>query len=86
MNGDCGMVPPDVFTTTDCNSLYFRTRAGQGYPARTDHLFLRAPEGTVGIHKTTLEYVEPEPVRGSRHELSEHYGVQVELRIVPGQP
>jgi hypothetical protein len=79
MNGDCRIVPPDVFTGTDCNHLYFESYAAQEYPARLDHLFLRAPDGRVGIASTGLAYVEPVEVRGQKMELSDHYGVQAQL-------
>lgn len=83
MNGDCPMLPPHIFTTTDCNSLHFRARGGRDYPARSDHVFFRAPDGAVGVFQTGLAYVQPEVLRSGRHELSDHYGVQVELRIQP---
>lgn len=83
LNGDCGMLPADVFTTTDCNSLHFQTSQGNGYPARTDHVFLRAPDRSTTVHESNLAYVQPESVRGPRHELSEHYGVQADIRIQP---
>lgn len=83
LNGDCGLVPGNVFTGTDCNSLYFSSYGGAEYPARLDHLFLRAPDGTVGIAETGLSYVDPVDIRGATHELSDHYGVFAELRIQP---
>jgi len=81
LNGDCHMMPDTVFTGTDCNRLYFESYGGTEYPARLDHLFLRAPADAVGIAATGLAYVESETVRGHTHELSDHYGVHAELRI-----
>lgn len=85
LNGDCHMVPAEVFTGTDCNRLYFQSYGGTEYPARLDHLLMRAPPDTVGIASTGLSYVEPVDVRGSLHELSDHYGVHAELRIQPAE-
>ena len=81
MNGDCSMVSPGLYTKTDCNGLHFRGLGGQTLPTRADHLFLRAPQGTVGVAGTGLAYVAPEEIRGRSHELSDQYGVHAELRI-----
>jgi hypothetical protein len=75
------MVPQGVFTGTDCNRLYFDSYGGTEYPARLDHLFLRAPTDVVGVATTGLSYVNAETIRGHTHELSDHYGVHAELRI-----
>lgn len=74
---------PDVaFTATDCNSLSFASYAGQEFPARLDHLLFADPDGALRATATSLEYVEPLDL-GVETELSDHYGVSVDVSIAP---
>ncbi len=81
LNGDCPMVSPDLFTAIDCNRLHFQGSAGEDPPMRSDHLFLRAPPGAVGVARTGLAYQTPQEIRGRTHELSDRYGVHAEVWI-----
>lgn len=73
-----------TFTATDHNRLYHRQYAGTEQPARLDHLLARDPHGRVHVQSSRHRFIEREvqtpegPV-----EPSDHYAVEVELRVSP---
>jgi hypothetical protein len=86
LGGACGKLPQGVFTGTDCNSLYFASYAGQEYPTRLDHLFLRDRTGVVNVAEVGLAYTEKEAFPSGNHEPSDHYGVGARLWVGPKRP
>ncbi len=73
-----------AFTATDCNRLYRMQYAGTEQPARLDHLLARDPDGRVHVAAARHRFVEPVlELGGAPAELSDHYGVEVELRVAP---
>lgn len=75
-------LPHVAFTATDCNSIAFESYAGQEFPARLDHLLFADPQGALRATATALEYVEPLAL-DVETELSDHYGVSVDVSIAP---
>ncbi|MFH1807840.1 MAG: endonuclease/exonuclease/phosphatase family protein [Pseudomonadota bacterium] len=82
VEGYCDRHAGQVFTATDCNSLYFRSYAGQEYPVRMDLLLVRASSRAVYAASVDLIFVEKlEFEDAGRFELSDHYGVAADLRV-----
>lgn len=71
----------ELFTGTDCNSLYFRQYGGTEPPARLDHVLFRDPGRHVRVTGAELVFVEPVEQEGRRFELSDHYGISVTMQI-----
>ena len=81
---DCGPDHLRAYTATDCNRLYHLQYGGTEQPARIDHLLARDPEGRIHVagsrHRFTARDLD---VGGERVEASDHYAVEVDLRIAP---
>ena len=74
-----------AYTATDCNLLYHRQYAGTEQPARLDHLLARDPTGRVHVAHSRHRFTERDvEVGGERIEASDHYAVEVDLRVAPG--
>jgi endonuclease/exonuclease/phosphatase family metal-dependent hydrolase len=83
--GACDELPENVFSGTDCNSLYFENYGGQEYPARLDHLMWRDGAAQLRVLDSQQEYLTPEAVDGAGTvELSDHYGVSARVQIGVG--
>lgn len=81
--GWCSDTPSSTFTATDCNTLYFDQYAGTEFPARLDHIFGHDPDGRIVASSSEIVFVEPAPFGGTVVEVSDHYGVEVDLLITP---
>ncbi len=81
----CGSHVPPTFTVSDCNALYMKQYAGTEPPARLDHLLARDPDDRV--HALSAEVVLTDAgavdVGDCRVELSDHYGLLVDLYVSP---
>ena len=80
--GYCERTPNVVFTATDCNSLAFRSYAGQAPPERIDYIMYRASGRAVYVASADLVFTDQRafPEVGT-FELSDHYGILSELHI-----
>jgi hypothetical protein len=84
MPGYCEDLKPEVLTATDCNSLYFQSYGGDSYPARLDHLVASDPQQRIYVIKSGLAFVDKVRLdEETTAELSDHYGVWVELALSP---
>ncbi len=81
--GNCHLTPPNTFTATVCNSQFFAAHGGNISPARSDMILVATPDAQTGIQGLHLAYTDPVSLRGRTIELSDHYGVALELRIRP---
>ena len=81
----CASHAPPTFTATDCNSLYMKQYAGTEPPARLDHLLAHDPGGRIHALSTSVVLTEPEAVDvgGCKVELSDHYGLLVDVYAAP---
>lgn len=78
----CDRFPPTTFTATDCNSLYFQNYAGTEYPARLDQILFRDGTGRMRVTDQSLVFSDPMDFGAAgSFELSDHYGVEVDLEI-----
>jgi len=76
--------PDDAVTATDANGLYEQQYGGTEHPARIDHVLVRGPAGRVGVESARVVFSEPRDLGAPRPiELSDHYGVEVGLRVRP---
>ena len=82
-DGWCDTSRGEVFTGTDCNSLYWQQYSGTEPPARLDHVMVRDPERLVRVVGAGVVLTETEDFGGPEGptELSDHYGVRVRLRV-----
>lgn len=80
--GWCDATPNHTFTATDCNELYFRQYAGTEYPARLDHVHVRDRPDLV-VTSSEVVFTRQRLFTDVEIEPSDHYGVEVELRIAP---
>jgi len=81
LHGWCAQLPPDRFTSTDCNRLHFAHHRGELVPSRRDQLLVRMADDQGALGTPGLWYVEPEPVRGRTHTLSHRYGVGLDIYL-----
>jgi endonuclease/exonuclease/phosphatase family metal-dependent hydrolase len=80
----CENLKPEVITATDCNSLYFQSYGGESYPARLDHLVACDPQKRIYVLKSGLAFTDKVRLDDeTTAELSDHYGVWVELALSP---
>lgn len=76
-----------AFSATDHNRLYHLQYAGTEQPARLDHLLARDPGGRVHVARSRHRFVERSvPSPGGPVEPSDHYAVELELRVAPPEP
>ena len=79
--GWCEQLASHTFTATDCNPLHFSYHRGDRMPARRDQVHLRMTDEQGAFLAPELQYVDPEPVRGSPMPLSPHYGVGLDIQL-----
>jgi endonuclease/exonuclease/phosphatase family metal-dependent hydrolase len=81
----CASHTPATFTATDCNGLYMKQYAGTEPPARLDHLLVADPDDRVHAVGASIVLTDPEAVDvgDCKVELSDHYGVLVDLYVAP---
>lgn len=81
----CASHAPATFTATDCNGLHMKQYAGTEPPARLDHLLARDPDDRIHALSTSIVLTDPEAVDvgDCRVELSDHYGLVVDLHVAP---
>ena len=82
-----GELSPDgwPFTANGAtNELYRQQYDSTEYAARLDHVFARASSARYAVVSSGLVFHEPVALGGTlRTELSDHYGVEVTLRVAP---
>ena len=82
--GFCESLEPNVLTAVDCNSLHFQNYGGRAYPARLDHLLACDPQKRIYVVESGLTYTDRVRLNAdTKAELSDHYGIQVELAVAP---
>ena len=82
--GWCDETPNTTFTATDCNRLYFLQYAGTEFPARLDHVHVRDRPDLV-VTSSDVVFTRPQRFADVDIEPSDHFGVEVELRVAPAQ-
>lgn len=82
--GWCDETPNDTFTATDCNRLYFLQYAGTEYPARLDHVHVR-DRPDLSVTGSWVRFTGKRRFTNVDIEPSDHYGVEVELRLATVQ-
>jgi len=81
LHGWCDQLPALTFTSTDCNPLHFVHHRGELAPSRRDQLHVRMADDQAILGEVSLEYVEPESIRGRTHTWSHRYGVGMDLYL-----
>jgi endonuclease/exonuclease/phosphatase family metal-dependent hydrolase len=82
--GFCESPEKNVLTAVDCNSLHFQNYRGKAYPARLDHLIACDPQKRIYVMESGLTYTDRVRLNSdTKAELSDHYGIQVELAVEP---
>jgi len=79
----CKAIPPHrVFTATDCNSLHTAQYPEYEQPARQDHLFVHDTLGRIKVRDRKILFTEQIRISDAiTTELSDHYGVMVDVDI-----
>lgn len=73
-----------AFSATDCNGLYYRNYGGTEYPARLDHIIAKDLNKRLRVKRAGLTFTEIRSLPGGvKAELSDHYGVAVEVEVAP---
>ncbi|MCB9781268.1 MAG: endonuclease/exonuclease/phosphatase family protein [Alphaproteobacteria bacterium] len=79
---DCDAAHQRAYTATDCNRLYFLQYAGTEQAARLDHLLVRDPTRRVHVARSRHRFMARDlELDAEAVEPSDHYGVEVDLRI-----
>jgi endonuclease/exonuclease/phosphatase family metal-dependent hydrolase len=76
----CDDTPITTFTAWDCNGLYFEQYAATQFPARLDHVHVRARDDLV-VTRSEILFTERERFGDIEVEPSDHYAVRVELLV-----
>lgn len=78
----CKERPHRVFTATDCNSLHTSQYPEYEQPARQDHLFVHDSLGRIKVRNRQILFTEQIRINDEiTTELSDHYGVMVDIEV-----
>ncbi len=72
----------DIYTATDCDSLYLDNYAATEFPARMDLLWVKDGTGRVRARSRERAFVQHMEFETGAFELSDHYGQRVAIELV----